>query len=71
MLKYFRDLEFPKNLLKNYFEAYGFNLYLFCGYMEFYIKHIELKENNREIIEEFGHIILTGLKKAKNFLTHK
>ena len=43
VLKYFRDLDFSKRLLKNYMDAYGFNLYLFQNCLNFYIKHCELK----------------------------
>jgi len=49
VLKYFRDLDFSKRLLRNYLDAYGFNLYLFQNSLNFYVKYCELKENNREI----------------------
>jgi hypothetical protein len=71
VLKYFRDLEFSKRLLKNYMDAYGFNLYLFQGCLQFYIKHVELKESNREIFDEFTAIVLVGLAKAQTSVSPK
>lgn len=71
VLKYFRDLDFSKRLLRNYLDAYGFNLYLFQGCLNFYVKHCELKENNREIFEEFIELMLAGLAKAQNTLEDK
>ena len=46
-LKYFRDIE-PRKMLRNYFELYPFNKRLFFGLLDFYIKHVELKEGGRE-----------------------
>jgi len=71
VLKYFRDLDFSKRLLRNYLDAYGFNLYLFQNCLNFYIKHCELKESNREIFEEFTELVLVGLGKAQNAVEWK
>lgn len=48
MIKYFRDVQFAKKLLKNYFESSTYNEYLFLNLLEFFITHVEYKENSKD-----------------------
>jgi hypothetical protein len=67
MIKYFRDIEFAKKLLKTYFESSVYNEYLFLSYLEFFINHVEYKENSKdskETYEDFVGIICNGLGRA-------
>jgi hypothetical protein len=67
MIKYFRDVEFSKKLLKTYFESSTYNEYLFLNYLEFFINHVEYRDNakdSKEIYEDFLSIVCNGLGRA-------
>ena len=66
-IKYFRDISYAKLILKEYFNSYPFNEYLFLNYLEFFVKHIEYKDGTKEakeVADEFVTTVLIGLKKA-------
>lgn len=50
-IKYFRDISYAKLILKEYFNTYPFNEYLFFNYLEFFVKHIEYKDGTKEAKE--------------------
>lgn len=65
-LKYFRDID-VKKMLRSYFDSFPFNENLLYGLLEFYIKHVEMKDNTKdsnEIYEQFLSIIVDGLRRA-------
>ena len=65
-LKYFSDIDVRK-MLRNYFDSFPFNEALFYGLLEFYIRHVEFKENpkdNNNAYEEFLGILVDGLRRA-------
>lgn len=64
-------MESSKKLLKVYFEKYPFNYYLFEGYINFYINHIEAKPGNRDILNEFIEMVKNGLKRACSAMTEE
>jgi hypothetical protein len=67
MIKYFRDIDFAKKLLKTYFDSSVYNEYLFLNYLEFFINHVEYKENSKdakEVFEDFVAVLYNGLARA-------
>ena len=66
-IKYFRDIEFSKKLLRTYFDSSVYNEYLFLNYLEFFINHLEYNDDNKESKENFDsfiHVLCTGLRKT-------
>jgi hypothetical protein len=64
VVKYYKDLEYAKKLLKTYFDHLPFSQYLFTKYLEF-LKHFENKEG---YYDELMQLIGEALTKAKNTL---
>lgn len=59
--KYYKDYEYPKKLLKSYFDYLPYNHYLFTNYLNFLV-NFEYKEG---YYDELMAVIIEGLKKAK------
>lgn len=65
VVRYYKDFDYAKKLLKTYFEHLPFNQYLFTKYLEF-MKNFE---NNEGFYEELMQFITEALVKAYKTLT--
>ena len=64
VVKYYKDYEYPKQLLKNYFEYLPYNSYLLTEYLGF-MQHFQ---NNEGYYDELMQILCEAVKKAKKTL---
>lgn len=67
VIKYYKDFEYSKKLLKTYFDLLPYNEYLFTNYLEF-MKNFENKEG---YYDELMLLIQDALVKAKKGLNEK
>jgi hypothetical protein len=66
IIKYYKDFDYPKRLLKTYIDYLPFNEYLSLKYLEF-MKNFENKEG---YYEELMQIIFDAIAKAHKTLNH-
>ncbi len=64
MVKYYKDYEYPKKLIKNYFDYLPYNSYLLTEYLQF-MQHFQ---NNEGYYDELMLILCEAVKKAKKTL---
>ena len=65
--KYYKDHEYPKTLLKSYFDYLPYNHYLFTNYLAL-LKDYEY--NKEGYYDELMAVIMEGLKKAKKVMNN-